>query len=84
MFDPNKRDKSGKVIIRNKELGLHDDQEQGRACVTWFISLEDLVNLYMLNVEKNLRREHFYISKVEIKDYVPIPHPWNNFTGKTI
>lgn len=53
----------------------------GTACVMWFSDLQNLVEIYMHNVEKSKRESTFYLSKVRIEDYVPIPENWYNFKG---
>lgn len=59
------------------------DYIPGAACVVWFSSLKDLVDLYMYNVDKSKKQDTFYLSKVEIKDYVDIPESWYNFKGES-
>lgn len=60
----------------NQEIAI---SEQGFACVTWFMSLNDLVAMYINNLERHRRRDHFIISKIEIKEFVELPEPWGNF-----
>lgn len=84
MFDPDERDPNGNVIIRSIEVGseiVFQDIPSGRACLTWYSELEDLIVKYMKNVDKSHRRDYFSVCKVEIKDYVPKYVDWNNFKG---
>ncbi|KAK5638441.1 hypothetical protein RI129_012736 [Pyrocoelia pectoralis] len=83
-FDPNERDQKGFVIVKSIQVGSQIqllDYKPGVACVTWYTDLNILVEVYMRNVDPNLRREPFFLSKVVIKDYVPIPDDWNEFEG---
>ncbi|XP_056633874.1 uncharacterized protein LOC130443328 [Diorhabda sublineata] len=75
-FDPNGRDTEGKAI---SEDDLQTNPNLGRACVMWFSKLKDFVDLYMHNVPKYMRTDPFYISKVQITDYVDLPESWYNF-----
>ncbi|CAH2003564.1 unnamed protein product [Acanthoscelides obtectus] len=84
MFDPNDRDKNGKAIVKSQYVGsvlVPLDYTSGVACVTWFKNLKDLVALYMNNVEKAYKTDPFYLSKVEITDYVDVPDAWYSFKG---
>ncbi|XP_030747483.1 uncharacterized protein LOC115875982 isoform X2 [Sitophilus oryzae] len=84
MFDPNERDQNGKAIKKITTGGsnvINIDDGCGVACVTWFINLNDLVELYINNTEKNKRNDRFYLSKVAINDYEEISDDWNNFKG---
>lgn len=86
MFDPDERDSNGNIIIRSYEIGseiIFKDIPSGRACLTWYYVLDDLVEMYMKNVDKSRRRDYYSICKVEIKDYVPGFNNWNNFKGIT-
>lgn len=47
-----------------------------------FNKLQDLVDLYMYNVDKPRKFDPFYISSVSVNDYVEIPDPWYSFKGK--
>ncbi|KAG5863093.1 hypothetical protein JTB14_031714 [Gonioctena quinquepunctata] len=76
-FDPNERDKEGRAINEH----IINGTSPGKACAMWFTSIQDLVDLYMNNVEKSKRSDTFYLSKVQIKDYVDIPDTWYNFKG---
>ncbi|KAL1502116.1 hypothetical protein ABEB36_007308 [Hypothenemus hampei] len=78
MFDPNERDQEGKAIIKKTDF---DQSTQGVACVTWHQDLKNLVNLYIANTEKTRRGERFYLSRVVIKDYLPVSEDWFNFKG---
>lgn len=69
MFDPNERDNQGLA------------KSEGVACVTWFKSLKDLVDLYFHNVPKNQRRDVFVLNGVEINAYADVADSWNNFKG---
>lgn len=76
------RDKNGKVVTKcEPEEGLGVDRTPGVACVIRFVNLNDLVKLYMLNVEKPHKYDPFYISDVQINDYVEIPDPWFTYQG---
>ncbi|CAH1118614.1 unnamed protein product [Phaedon cochleariae] len=84
MFDPNERDKNGLSISNNTVYGTNlipMELLPGTACLMWFADLKDLVDVYMRNVEKTKRLDPFYLSKVQINDYVDIPDPWYNFKG---
>lgn len=69
-----------KSLIFGNNL-VHLEFSPGVACVTWFQQLKDLVDLYMNNVDRNRRMDTFYLSRVQIKDYVDIPEPWYQFKG---
>lgn len=47
-----------------------------------FKELKDLVELYMNNLERCFKEAPFYLSKVQIMDWVDIPETWYNFRGK--
>nr|CAI5839704.1 unnamed protein product [Callosobruchus analis] len=84
MFDPNDRDKNGRTIVKSQYMGsvlVPMDYIPGVACVTWFKNLKDLVALYMSNVEKAFKSDPFYLSKVEITDYIEVPDAWYSFKG---
>ncbi|KAJ8954144.1 hypothetical protein NQ318_005738 [Aromia moschata] len=84
MFDPNERDKNGKAIPHQTVVAgnvVPLDNPPGVACCMWFASLKDLADLYLSNVEKHMKMDPFYISKVSINDWVDIPDPWFNFKG---
>lgn len=82
MFDPNERDNNGLVIVKQVQIGSFlkvYDVLPGVACLTWYTSLKDLVEVYMKNVPKEHRRDTFVICKIQINDYDPLPEPWKNF-----
>ncbi|XP_074039685.1 uncharacterized protein [Leptinotarsa decemlineata] len=84
MMDPNERDAFGRAISEKTVYGsnmVHMDLLPGKACVMWFTSLHDLVDVYMNNVDKPQRSDTFYLSKVQIENYVDVPDPWYNFKG---
>ncbi|VEN60728.1 unnamed protein product [Callosobruchus maculatus] len=77
-------DKNGKSIVKSQYVGsvlVPMDYTPGVACVTWFKNLKDLVALYMDNVEKAYKTDPFYLSKVEITDYIEVPDAWYSFKG---
>lgn len=84
MFDPNERDKKGLMIIKRMKVGSEEkvlDYIPGVGCVTWYKQLKDLVEVYMNNVERSRRNEQFWLSRVQINDFIAMPDPWYNFTG---
>lgn len=85
MFDPNDRDSYGKAIRRKYRLGSTSDQlnsDPGFSCLTWFTDINSLVELYMNNLDNTQKRDFFFISKIEIKNYEEFPGRWNNFIRK--
>ncbi|CAG9853719.1 unnamed protein product [Phyllotreta striolata] len=83
MFDPNQRDSRG-----NAEGNFEDPPGKldcvcpnGKACLLRFTNVEDLVDLYMRNVEKPYKSNPFYLSRVQVHDWVDIPEAWANFKG---
>lgn len=73
MFDPNGRDQEGRAMINEGVTGV--------ACVLCCRNLKDLVDIYVANTEKALRAERFYLSQVDVEDYVDVSEDWYNFKG---
>ncbi|XP_023310426.1 uncharacterized protein LOC111691585 [Anoplophora glabripennis] len=83
-FDPNERDKNGKTITQCVPAPGQLDVKTpppGTACVIKFCNLQDLVELYLNNVNKPQKFDPFYISSVQIDDYFEIPESWYGFKG---
>lgn len=85
MFDPNERDKKGLQIVKKMRVGSEErviDYTPGVACITWYKKLKDLAEIYINNLERSRRNEQFWLSRVQINDFIGLPDPWYNFTGR--
>lgn len=81
----NFRDKDGKAVVDSVVYNgdmIPIQRIPGTACVIWSVTLKNLTDLYLHNLEKSKRHDTFYLSMVKIKNYVDIPDNWYNFKGK--
>lgn len=84
MFDSCERDNNGLLIMKTLRVGSEEkvlEYTAGKACVTWYKDLKDLVDVYTNNLDKSKRKDQFWLSRVSMNDFIPLPDPWYNFTG---
>lgn len=88
MFDPNERSKEGKAIEKpykkenEEQQEVNVQNEEGAACVIWFIDLKELAQLYINNTPREKTKDFFVISNVEIQNVTETTNSWNSWTGK--
>lgn len=87
MFDAKERDRYGRKWVAslvNADFCNGDMESLGRACVTRFTNLEDLVELYTETVQLKRRHDEFRITRIEVHDYKERSDNWNEWKGIAI
>lgn len=89
MFDAKERDRYGRKWVAslvNAELYGNDMEMEvtGRACVTRYRNLDDLVHVYTETVQLKRRHDAFRITRIEVNDYKERSDNWNEWKGIAI
>lgn len=87
MFDAKERDRYGRKWVASLVLAEFcggDMELMGRACVTRYRNLEDLVQVYTETVQLKRRHDAFRITRIEVNDYKEHSDNWNEWKGIAI
>lgn len=79
MFDPKERDEEGGKYKQREE----SDAQHGSACVLWFKNLDQLIEMYKMNVPQKHMRDLFKIIKVEAVSYMSKSPDWHSWKAVT-
>lgn len=86
MFDAKERDRYGRKWVSSllhSELcgGDMEMEMMGRACVTRYKNLDDLVQVYTETVQLKHRHDAFRITRIEVSDYKDRSDNWHEWKG---
>lgn len=84
MFDAKERDRYGRkwvASLLHTEFNCEDMEVMGRACVTRYRNLDDLVQVYTETVHLKHRHDAFRITRIEVNDYKERSDNWNEWKG---
>lgn len=82
MFDAKERDRYGRKWVASLvEAEFSNGETMGRACVTRYRNIDDLVQVYTETIPLKRRHDAFRITRIEVSDFKERSENWNQWKG---